>query len=378
MLEIIREHERLEKIQREWDDLAGRWGNPLFTHSWSAAAARAFCRGDNLAVAVLWNEGRIRAIAPLAQSAGFVGRQHILGHRLMEPGALLYEDEACLAELTRSMRARGAPLALARLRAEGAEARAFRQGLNRHGFTLTAPTGTSMAAVLPAGSADIEATMTSKAVSKVKRKLRKAQQRGALAFEAIVPEAGASSQYIDQLIEIEAAGWKGRNGTAIASVPGYAAFFHDYGRRECEAGRLRIFRALLDGDVIATRLAVTAGSSLFELKIAFDERYQELSPGLLLTHETLRAASLEGLERHEFLGVSEDWQALWPTEQRRYFSVRHYPYSLRGGAALIEDIGGRATRQVAQRAHAFGQRIKLVSTPALACSWAGELVNFIH
>jgi hypothetical protein len=55
-----------------------------------------------------------------------------------------------------------------------------------------------------------------------------------------------------------------------------------------------------------------------------------MSPGIHLTHETLRWASEHGLEGCEFLGSEEDWQHTWPVEVHPYCSIVLYPWTLHG------------------------------------------------
>ena len=87
---------------------------------------------------------------------------------------------------------------------------------------------------------------------------------------------------IDTFLELEASGWKGEEGTALASDPAHAEFF----RRMCdgarEAGRLR-FLALEAGDTVAAiKCNLLAGGVYFCFKTAFDESLAEFSPGVQL------------------------------------------------------------------------------------------------
>ncbi len=65
------------------------------------------------------------------------------------------------------------------------------------------------------------------------------------------------------------------------------------------------FLRIGDATVVA-RLAVEYSGRLWELKIAYDERFAKCSPGILLTHKTLRYACERGLTGHKFLGTASN------------------------------------------------------------------------
>ena len=94
----------------------------------------------------------------------------------------------------------------------------------------------------------------------------------------------------------------------------------------------------IDGATIAMRLGLRSQGRLYELKIGFDEAFQACSPGLVLTHETLKASIREGLTRHEFLGVGEEWQRHWPLRRQEDVTVRYYPLTMKGAYSLFRDF----------------------------------------
>ena len=100
---------------------------------------------------------------------------------------------------------------------------------------------------------------------------------------------------VDQFLELEASGWKGRGGTALASVELDAHFFRTVCRSFRGLGRLHLLSLEANGERVAMACNVRAGEGIFCLKIAFDERWRRYSPGaqLMLDHgrgSTERAA----------------------------------------------------------------------------------------
>ena len=87
---------------------------------------------------------------------------------------------------------------------------------------------------------------------------------------------------------VEAAGWKGRQGTAIIRSDRLTRFYRDATRRLARAGWLEWHFLALDGTTIAGHLAVRCGRSLLLWKVGYDERFAHCSPGNLLYEEMIR------------------------------------------------------------------------------------------
>jgi CelD/BcsL family acetyltransferase involved in cellulose biosynthesis len=109
-----------------------------------------------------------------------------------------------------------------------------------------------------------------------------------------VEHAGHSSgEQLDAAVaaflEMEARGWKGRRGTALACEDGTrsfakGAFGTENGRSCCRADVLS-----LNGKPIAISLIVVAGSTGFAVKSCYDEEYRSFGVGILLEAEVMRS-----------------------------------------------------------------------------------------
>jgi CelD/BcsL family acetyltransferase involved in cellulose biosynthesis len=94
-------------------------------------------------------------------------------------------------------------------------------------------------------------------------------------------EAGETTS-VEDFLELEASGWKGRAGTAFAQIPGHARFFRSICERFAAAGRLQLLALRSGRTPVAMKCNLLAGEGVFCFKIAFDERWTRFSPGLLL------------------------------------------------------------------------------------------------
>ncbi|MBB6182345.1 GNAT family N-acetyltransferase [Pseudorhizobium flavum] len=346
MLEVVDTQERLEEIRFAWDALVKRSYSSLLDHNWIASSAKAFSAIATPAIYLLWQGDQIRAAAPLGLfREGLNYRLRFIGYLLREPNGLLFSDEGALQELVTHLFNQGRPLALARLPSGAAEEKVLRATCPRSSLMIRAKGGFTHTARLPSSVDALETEMSANVRSTLRRKLKRARKLGEVTFTVQSPDAENVGGLIDELIRIEGGGWKGRRGTAIACDATLRVFYHEFSARAAANGRLRIYRMAIDGATIAIRLGVVADNALYELKIAFDEQFRELSPGLLLTHETLKLEIAEGLTRHEFLGMAEDWQKHWPLERKEQASFRSYPLDMRGAMAIGHDVYDKVRRR---------------------------------
>ena len=79
-------------------------------------------------------------------------------------------------------------------------------------------------------------------------------------------DALAVGAEVEAFLDMEAAGWKGRAGTAAANDPAHAAFWREACEAMAEAGRLEMWQ-LRAGDVVAARQChVRIGGTVFHLR----------------------------------------------------------------------------------------------------------------
>ncbi|NNE24620.1 MAG: GNAT family N-acetyltransferase [Rhizobiales bacterium] len=94
--------------------------------------------------------------------------------------------------------------------------------------------------------------------------------------------------WINDFKQLEEAGWKGGNGTAVACLDDIACFLDQALSGFDACGRLLFWKLSLDGKTIATLFAVICGRKAWLIKIAYDEGYSRYSPGVLLMLDVTR------------------------------------------------------------------------------------------
>lgn len=96
--------------------------------------------------------------------------------------------------------------------------------------------------------------------------------------------------FADRFCALETAGWKGAEGTAMASRAGDRRFLEECLIRGHRAGALSTLELSVDGQAIASKIVFAGGRTGFMFKIAFDEAYARYSPGVLLELDFLELA----------------------------------------------------------------------------------------
>lgn len=121
----------------------------------------------------------------------------------------------------------------------------------------------------------------------IRRKEKQLSAIGRLEWDAITPDDDVTV-WIKEFLQLEASGWKGREGSALASNEAERNYFESIVTEAFRRSRLMMLALRLDGRPIAYKCDFLAGRGLFSFKIAFDEDYACHSPGALLEVENIR------------------------------------------------------------------------------------------
>lgn len=141
----------------------------------------------------------------------------------------------------------------------------------------------------------LENALSTKRRKELRRQRRRLEECGSVTTEYLRDESGLQS-WIAAFLALEAAGWKGENGTATADDPAKAAIFTQALHAAAEGGKLERRSLLLDGIPLAMLASFRTPPAAFSYKTAFDENYARFSPGVLLQLENLDTLSDPAIE----------------------------------------------------------------------------------
>lgn len=185
--------------------------------------------------------------------------------------------------------------------------------------------------------------------SDFRRARRRADKHGPVAFEVLSPAPAELPALLDEAWQVEAKGWKGERGSALAHDTGRGAFYRRLSAAAASSGMLRLSFMRIGGKAVAMQLAIEADQRLWLLKIGYDEAYAKCSPGQQLMLEVVRWAAAKGLRAIEFLGQREPWTDLWTQQLTPCVSVRAYRFTPRAMLTLVLDALGFVRKRARKR-----------------------------
>ena len=293
----------------QWDTLARNCSqpNPFFERWALTAAMDAFGSGDSARIACVFEGQNLIGLLPVIHSGDYYG------YPVPHYRTWLHANAFCGAPLV----ARGKEEVFWEALldwADGASASALflhLAGLPEDGplhaalAQVTGRTNRPFAAVMREErallSSDLtpeayfEQSMSGKKRKELRRQARRLGEEGVLTFERQTDDCDIDA-WITHFLALEAKGWKGTEGSALASAPDTDRFFRTSLGRAAAAGRLERLTLSLDNAPIAMLANLVAEPGIFSFKTAYDEDYARFSPGVLLQRENLDLLSREGID----------------------------------------------------------------------------------
>lgn len=290
--------------------------------AWAEAARRAHRESERLRF-VTSSRG---ALAPLVV-ADMTGTLEMIGLRLHGgPMDFLCEsDHPAALELCETVLSLNRPMLLGRLPARSPTIPALRAAARGRAVVVTRSSPPSLCVSLDASWSDPLAAIPSRKRNLMKRSWKKARSLGAVDVRFERPSAGTEVESLLSLfLEVEADGWKGRSGTAVA-LTDEVRFLREYAQLAAEEETLEVGLLTIGGQVAAMQIGVVLDQRFWWMKTGYRERFAEGSPGRLLLGESIGRAARAGLVAHELLGVPDPLKQAWANTSHPNVAVAVYP-----------------------------------------------------
>jgi CelD/BcsL family acetyltransferase involved in cellulose biosynthesis len=172
---------------------------------------------------------------------------------------------------------------------QGAAAQAMNEALRARGLAPRVQRARERA--LLDATQDAEAMLGEALGAKKLKELRRQRHRleddGAVSFEVATSPADVVAA-LEEFMALEAGGWKGARGTALAADDGDMAFIRSAVPALAVEGRCEIATLKRAGVPVASGIVLRHGTRAYFFKIAYDEALAKLSPGVQLTLELTR------------------------------------------------------------------------------------------
>jgi CelD/BcsL family acetyltransferase involved in cellulose biosynthesis len=332
----------------EWERLRAAVGarGPFFTASWSAIYAASLAgvgSGRALRVLLVHRGGRLVAVLPLcaerrrlAGAPARVLRSLSDDHSqrfdlLLDPAHADPAANALVEHLRRDRSWDALELreVLDRGRTDGADfalAGADRLVAAATSAGLPAASWDAMSSpwmVLPADAAALDHQLGAKFRGNLRRRAKRLQAaHGRIALVRVPTDKSVHRDEIDGALEdgwaLEAAGWKGQAGTAIACDPSLRARYRALAHAFAARGELALYFLTVGGRRVAFHFGLIDGGVYYLFKPGFDPALAGFGLGHLLLDRVAR----DLIERHvrelDFLGDDMPWKREWTDRLRRH------------------------------------------------------------
>lgn len=317
--------EALSRHAAEWDALvrASPLGAPFALSGWTRVWCEAFAPGHPLRILRASRGGRAVGFAPFIERRGRLARCPVRvwqspsnEHSQRTDWALEAPPGAAMDALWRALREQPWELLLLKdIVTGGAVDACLGQAAERDGFLVARwpALESPWLPVLPTEA--LERRLDAKFRANLRRRARQLAKQGEVRLERV--EGGARlAEALEAGFRVEASGWKGARGTAMASQPETRQFYTALARLAADEGWLALYSLSVDGRPIAFHFGLQYGGTYFLLKPGYDESLSACSPGQLLVREVLGDLADRSAREFDFLGPRMDWKLDWTRQLR--------------------------------------------------------------
>lgn len=323
-----------------WERLSDKLVTPMDSLEWAAADDETNPKARRVTVIVGGREDP-SALASFMLAPESPGQLRLAAHG--EPSGFLYRDQASLVRLCGALVRMGQPLKLGRVVAGWPTDVALTEAFRSRGVLRRSTTAPYPVIELDETWGEPEQHFNAGRRSDMRRAKRRAEALGELSYDLLTPQPDEVDALLDEAYVVEAAGWKGRGGSALSEDDELGGFFRRWARRAAVAGQLRMAFLRIEGRAVAMQIAAQVNQRLWLLKIGYDETVKRCSPGTLLMLAVVAAAADGGVTHVEFLGTAEAWTGMWATGSRECVRLAAYPAAAGALPVLAKDTA-RALR----------------------------------
>jgi len=173
-------------------------------------------------------------------------------------------------------------------------------------------------------------------------KNKKLERSGRARFEIISGQSGLDSA-IKAYEKVYAASWK-------VQEP-YPDFVPGLIRAYSELGWLRLGIAYIDNEPAAAQLWIVSNGTASIYKIAYDQKFKDLSIGSYLTTRMVeQTIETDHVQVLDYLSGDDRYKSDWMSDRREHWGILAMnPRTIGGAAAIVRHVGGRVVKRTMQK-----------------------------
>lgn len=163
----------------------------------------------------------------------------------------------------------------------------------------------------------------------LKRQRNRLEREGIHTRLEVFDQPAQMLQAVSQYGEMESAGWKNQNGSAVHIDNVQGRFYVDALSALAATGQARVYRYYYNDSLVASDLCVLGEGMLVILKTTYDETIEGSSPTMLMRQELFQEVFAgQDIRRIEFYGKVMDWHTKWSESMRVMYHVNYYPWKV--------------------------------------------------
>jgi CelD/BcsL family acetyltransferase involved in cellulose biosynthesis len=124
----------------------------------------------------------------------------------------------------------------------------------------------------------------------------------------------ADQQVLHRFYGLEASGWKGAAGSAIACSAETRQFYDAIAKSAERYGYLCLYTLELGGQLLAAHFGLSYKGTYFSPKVAYNEKFKQWAPGHLIVESILRDCVFRNVHGYDITGPNDEWKAKWATQ----------------------------------------------------------------
>ncbi len=326
-VEWVTDDARLVALESSWARLA-RDAAPFYDHAWFVAWRRAFAAAAPLRVCAIWSQDRLVAAMPMIADGRGLAAMANPHTPFFAP--LARSDRDLRHLVTAVLDAPASHLRIDALPASHPVLSVLGACSSRRARPVLVEPSYSSPIVETTGDWATYRRSRGSRLKGLMRERRVLERDHAVRF-TVDHGAGDLETALQNGLELERSGWKGRAGTGVLDRDETTEFYHSFARAYRDQGELRLAWLHVDGRPAAFNLCIERNRRLYLLKTGYEESLRRLSPGLILNLLLVERCFENGSEAYELLGDETPWKQVFATTRRahvRAWSHRPAPIPL--------------------------------------------------
>ena len=283
---------------KQWRELSERSVEPngYYLPDWELAVNASAPGRTNASTLAAWDDTRLIGLMPVVSlwraykiPLPALASAHPYGTLCTPPLDRDSAEQAAVQLLQQARQADAHALVLRDMSLDGAVMKLFESVLQRDGLRPHVLTSYQRASLYATRDADalLQEALGSKKLKELRRQRNRLGEQGAVEFTvARTPEEVTTA--IETFLKLEASGWKGARGTALAQNDGDISFIRCATVALAASGQCEIVSLRAGATPIAAGIVLRHQDRAFYFKLGIDERFAKFSPGVQLTLDITR------------------------------------------------------------------------------------------